>query len=185
MFRATFFALVLVSVTNPALADEVSDTLSSAMQAYEDGDIKYAIEELDYAKQLLQAMNTAQLAGFLPEPPDGWTREITESEANVGLAMLGGGSSSEAVYTKDSDRVTVTLIADSPMVTMFGGMIANAAMMGMKLHRVGREKFVDNDGELTTLIDNRILIQAKGAAPEVMIPILEGIDIKALQDFAR
>ncbi|OIP82171.1 MAG: hypothetical protein AUK37_09515 [Rhodobacterales bacterium CG2_30_65_12] len=185
MFRATLFALALVAVADPALADEVNDTLSSAMQAYEEGDIKYAIEELDYAKQLLQAMNTAQLAGFLPEPPAGWTREITESDANAGLAILGGGSSSEALYTDGSETVTVTLIADSPMVTMFGGMIANAGMMGMKLHRVGREKYVDNDGELTTLIDNRILIQAEGAAPEVMIPILEGIDIKALEDFAR
>lgn len=185
MFRATFFALAIIAVTKPALADEVTDTLSSAMQAYEEGDIKYAIEELDYAKQLLQAMSIAELAGFLPEPPAGWTREIVEGDTNAGLAMLGGGSSAEATYTDGTDSVTLTLIADSPMVTMFGGMISNAAMMGMKLHRVGREKFVDNDGELTALIDNRILIQAKGATPEVMIPILEGIDIRALEDFGR
>ena len=69
------------------------------------------------------------------------------------------------------------------MVTMFAGMLTNAGMLGMKLHRVGREKFVDNDGELTGLIDNRILVQAEGAAPEVMIPLLKGIDFKALQDF--
>jgi hypothetical protein len=183
MFRATFYALVLVAIANPTLADEVSDTLSSALQAYEDGDIDYAIEELDYAKQLLQEMTTQELASFLPEPPAGWTREIAQSEVTAGLAMIGGGTGAEADYTNGTDTITVTLIADSPMVTMFGGMLGNAAMLGMKLHRVGREKFIDNDGELTGLIDNRILVQAKGATPEVMVPLLEAIDFKALEEF--
>ena len=47
MFRATIYALALLAIANPSLADEVSDTLSSALQAYEDGDIEYAIEELE------------------------------------------------------------------------------------------------------------------------------------------
>ena len=62
-------------------------------------------------------------------------------------------------------------------------MLSNAAMLGMKLERVGREKFMNDDGELTGLIDNRILIQAEGAPIEVMIPVLEAIDFKALEDF--
>lgn len=183
MFRATFFALLLVAASNPALADEVTDTLSSALQAYEDGDIDYAIEELDYAKQLLQEMTAMELVGFLPEPPEGWTREIADENMSAGLAFMGGGTGAEATYSDGTDSIDLTIIADSPMVSMFGGMLANAAVMGMKLHRVGREKFIENDGELTGLIDNRILIQAEGATPEVMIPLLETIDFKALEDF--
>lgn len=183
MLRATFFALALVAIANPTLADEVSDTLSSALQAYEDGDIDYALEELDYAKQLLQEMSTQELTGFLPEPPEGWTREISDSGVTAGLSMLGGGAGATAEYTNGTDTVEITLIADSPMVTMFAGMLSNAAMLGMKLRRVGREKFVEDDGELSGLIDNRILVQAEGAAPEVMIPLLEEIDFKALADF--
>lgn len=183
MFRATFYALVMLSIANPALADEVTDTLSSALQAYEDGDIAYAVEELDYAKQLLNEMNTQELAGFLPEAPAGWTREISGSDVTVGLGMLGGGSGASATYSKGSESVEITLIADSPMATMIAGMLTNAGMLGMKLHRVGREKFVDNDGDLTGLIDNRILVQASGADPDVMIPLLEEIDYKALADF--
>lgn len=183
MFRATFYALILVAIANPTLADEVTDTLSSALQAYSEGDIDYALEELDYAKQLLQEMTTQELVGFLPEAPAGWTREISDDNVTGGLAMLGGGSGASATYTDGAETVEITLIADSPMVTMFAGMLTNAGMLGMKLHRVGREKFVDNDGELTGLIDNRILVQAEGAAPEVMIPLLKGIDFKALQDF--
>lgn len=183
MFRATFFALLLMSASNPALADEVTDTLSSALQAYEDGDIDYAIEELDYAKQLLQAMSAEALNDFLPDPPEGWTREIMESEMTAGLAMFGGGIGAEAEYTDGSETVTLRIMAENPMVTMFGGMLANAGMMGLKMHRVGREKFVFDDGELTGLIDNRILVQADGAPAEVMISILENMDFKGLEDF--
>jgi hypothetical protein len=74
-------------------------------------------------------------------------------------------------------------MANSPMITMFGGMISNAGMLGMKMHRVGREKFILNDGELTGLIANRILIQAEGADPDVMIPVLETMDFEALAEF--
>ena len=183
MFRATFFALLLMSASNPSLADEVTDTLSSALQAYEDGDIEYAIEELDYAKQLLQALSAQALNNFLPKAPEGWTREVIEAEMNAGLAMLGGGIGAEAEYTDGSETVTVRIMAENPMVTMFGGMLANAGLMGMKLHRVGREKFVFDDGELTGLIDNRILVQADGSSLEVMISILETMDFKGLEDF--
>lgn len=183
MFRATFYALVLIAAGNPGLADEVSDTLSSALQAYEDGDIAYAIEELDYAKQLLQQMNTQELTSFLPEPPEGWTREIGDGSMNAGLAIMGGGVGAEAEYTDGTETFNVTIMANSPMITMFGGMISNAGMLGMKMHRVGREKFIFNDGELTGLIANRILIQADGADPEVMIPVLETIDFEALAEF--
>ena len=96
MFRATFYALILVAIANPTLADEVTDTLSSALQAYSEGDIDYALEELDYAKQLLQEMTTQELVGFLPEAPAGWTREISDDNVTGGLAMLGGGSGASA-----------------------------------------------------------------------------------------
>ncbi|TYB82195.1 hypothetical protein FVF75_05560 [Maritimibacter fusiformis] len=184
MFRATLFSLALVSMSNPALADEVTDTLTSAMDAYEEGDIDYAIEELDYAKQLLQAMKTAELTAFLPEAPAGWTREVSE-EMNTGLAMLGGGMGAEAEYSDGADSFTITIMANNPMVTAMGAMVSNAAMLGMKLERVGRQKFVNDDGELTGLVDNRILIQASGADVDLMVGVLENIDYEALEDFAR
>lgn len=183
MFRATIYALALLAIVNPSLADEVTDTLSSAMQAYEDGDIAYAIEELDYAKQLLKSMATQELASFLPEPLEGWSREIADSDVSAGLAMIGGGAGAEAQYSNGTDSFKLTLIANSPMITMFGGMLANAGMLGLPMHRVGREKFIESEGELTGLIDNRILIQAEGAAPEIMVKFLEKIDFAGLKEF--
>lgn len=184
MFRAILFSLALVSLSNQALADEVTDTLTSAMNAYEEGDIDYAIEELDYAKQLLQAMKTEELTAFLPDAPPGWTREISD-DMNSGLSMLGGGMGAEAEYSDGSESFTITIMANNPMVTAMGGMVSNAAMLGMKLERVGRQKFVNDDGELTGLIDSRILIQASGAEVETMIGVLETIDYKSLEDFGR
>ena len=183
MFRATSFAVLLLAVANPALADEVIDTLSSALQAYEDGDIDYAIEELDYARQLLKDMSTQELSAFLPEAPAGWTREIGDSEMSAGLAFFGGGVGTEAEYSNGTDSFTLTVMADNPMVSAFSGMIANAGILGMKMHRVGREKFYENEDGLSALVDKRILVQAEGAAPEVMLPILEQIDFEALADF--
>jgi hypothetical protein len=182
MFRATMFGLVILAFTQPALADEVTDTLDSAMQAYKDGDVSYAIEELDYAKQLLQAMKADELSGYLPEAPDGWTREIS-TDMSASLGMLGGGMGAEATYTSDNQEFTITIMANNPMVAAFGGMIANAGLMGGKLVRVGREKFLNDSGELTALVGGKVMVQASGAPVDVMVPVLKTIDYKKLSNF--
>ncbi len=107
-------AAVLVAA-QPLMADEISDTLQSALDAYEEGDAQYALEELDYARQLLLALKTDALVEFLPAAPDGWTREVN-TEMNTGLAMMGGGTGAEATYEGDGQRVTITIMADNPMV---------------------------------------------------------------------
>ncbi|GAA3866775.1 hypothetical protein [Celeribacter arenosi] len=181
--RTAAFAMIFAA--SPALGDDVTDTLDSAMAAYADGDISYAIEELDYAKQLLQSMQTGALADFLPEAPDGWSRE-DDSELGAGMAMFGGGTGASARYFNDAgEEYTLTILADSPMITMMSGMITNAAMMGLKMERVGREKFVNQDGELSGLIGNRILVQASGADIETMKNALGQIDYKALGSFGE
>lgn len=168
--------------TATAQADEVSDTLESALSAYNEGDIQYALEELEYAKQLISEMKTDALSGFLPPAPEGWTLEVN-SEMNAGLAYMGGGVGTEGEYSSEQHSFTITIMADNPMVAAFSGMIGNAGMMGAKLERVGRMKYMNQDGELSGLVDNRILIQASGAPVEVMIPMLKQIDVKALEDF--
>ena len=184
--KRLFKAVALAALLTPTLvhADDVTDTLESALKAYEEGDIKYALEELEYAKQLLQSLKTADLAKFLPDAPDGWTREVS-TEMNAGLAMLGGGAGAEATYAGDDEEFKITIMADNPMVGALSGMLSNAGLMGMKLERVGRMKYLNQDGELSGIVDGSILIQAEGADKEVMIPVLETIDHRALEDFGR
>lgn len=169
---------------SPLAADEISDTLESALKAYEGGDVAYALEELEYAKQQMLALKTDALSGYLPPAPAGWTRELN-SEMNAGLAMMGGGVGAEATYSGGGQSFTVMIMADNPMVGAMAGMFGNAAMMGAKIVRVGRQKYMEQDGQMTTLVANRIMVQAEGAPQEIMLPFLEAIDYKALGNFGN
>lgn len=179
-------AALLAILPCAAPADEVTDALTSAIEAYEAGDVQYALEEMAFARQLMQAMKADSLAAFLPPAPEGWTREL-DAEMNAGLAMMGGGTGAEARYEGPDGRFTVKLMADNPMVGAMAGMFANPMMMAAagEIHRVGRQKYVDQSGTLITLVDNRILVQAEGAEAAAMLPLLEQIDYRALADFGR
>ena len=171
-------------IGQPLWADEISDTLQSALDAYTEGDTAYALEEVDYARQLLLALKADALVGFLPEAPEGWTREVN-TEMNAGLTMMGGGTGAEATYSGADDRITLTLMADNPMVGAMAGMIGNAAMFGAKVERIGREKFMVKDREVSGLIDNRILIKAEGADTDTMLGLIGTMDFKALKGFGQ
>ncbi len=172
-----------ISLGTTAMADEVTDTLNSALTAYEDGDVTYALEELDYAKQLMQEMQAGALSDYLPAAPDGWTAE-EDSDTSAGFAMMGGGTAAAKRYSNGAgEEFTITIVVDSPMIAMMGGMISNAGAMGMKTVRVGREKFLDNEGDLSALVEGRILVQASGEPRDVILPLLESIDYRELGRF--
>jgi hypothetical protein len=185
MKRVLLLAGLAALAALPARADEVTQALETALEAYADGDVAYAFEELDYARQLLLSMKTEALVAYLPEPPEGWTREI-DTEMGAGLAMMGGGTGAEAEYrAPGGDGFTITLMADNPMVGAMAGMLGNAAAMGLKVERIGRQKFVMQEGEITGLVENRILVQASGQDMEAMFATLERIDYGALGRFGQ
>ena len=61
-----------------------------------------------------------------------------------------------------------------------GAMITNAAAYGAKVERVGREKFMVQDGTVQGLIDNRILVKAEGGDVAEMLKVVETIDFREL-----
>ena len=182
MKRLFSVSAVAVLAAVPAAADDITEALQSAIEAYEEGDTQYALEELEYAKQLLMAMKTDALVDFLPEAPDGWSREIN-TEMNAGLAMMGGGTGAEATYEGEGQRITVSIMADNPMVAGMAGMISNATLLGAKIERIGRQKFMVHDGEINGMIDKRILIKANGGEVETMLELLGTIDFRGLKGF--
>ncbi|MFZ5963168.1 hypothetical protein ACOXXX_09475 [Thalassococcus sp. BH17M4-6] len=175
--------LVLPSL---AAADEISDALTAAQEAYADGDIQYALDELDFARNKLLEAKTDALGAFLPAAPDGWTREVN-TEMNQGLAMMGGGVGAEATYTQDDGGKSykITMMADNPMVASMAAMVTNAAAMGLKVERVGRQRFMVQDNEMTGLVANRFLIQVSGADTDTMMAALEAMDFAALSGFGQ
>ncbi len=104
----------------------------------------------------------------------------------AGLAMMGGGTGAEAEYSKPgAASFTVNLTADNPMVAGMSAMIGSAAAIGATIERVGRQKFMIRDGEITGLIDGRILVQAKGGDLAEMLELIRTIDYRALSNFGR
>lgn len=168
----------------PAHADEISDTLQSAITAYEDGDIQYALEELDFAKQKLLEMKTDSLGAFLPAAPEGWSFE-KNSEMNSLLGMMGGGVGAEGFYKSgDGTEVKITLMADNPMVASIGAMVTNASAMGLQVERINRQRFAAQDSQLMGLVANRILVQTEGDM-DIARTILEQMDFKAMASFGQ
>ncbi|MEM6890936.1 MAG: hypothetical protein AAF636_22790 [Pseudomonadota bacterium] len=175
-------AVFLVGFTAPAVADDITETLQSAIDAYEDGDVQYAIDELDFARQMLLNLKTDSLGAFLPEPSDQWTREVS-TEMGAGLAFMGGGVGAEAEYTSADGRyVKLVFMADNPMVAQMSAMISNAAAMGMSVERIGRQRFAIQDDQIMALIGNRVLVQGEGDLEEARV-LLATIDFGELSKF--
>ncbi len=182
----TLVALALAGLLAPlpAAADEITDTLQSAIEAYEDGDLQYALDELDHARQQLMQMKTDSLGAYLPDAPAGWTREVN-TEMNAGLAIMGGGVGAEATYAgPDGAQVKITLMADNPMVASMSAMITNAAAMGMKVDRINRQRFAVQDNQMMALVGNRVLVQADGD-PAHSRPLLEATDFAGMAQFGQ
>jgi len=171
-------------MAGPAHADDIADTIRSALEAWDSGDRQYAMDELVAAQQMIQAMKADDLSGFLPAAPDGWTREI-KTDMNAGLALMGGGTGAEATYQGADGSFRITLMADNPMVASMGAMLANAQLMATmgKVVRVGRVRFLQQDTTLQALIGNRVLVQAQDMSPDTMLPVLKTMDFAGLEQF--
>lgn len=182
MLRPMLLILAALAVPGLAAADEMTDTLDAAREAYLAGDLDGARADLAYAGELLGAFEAEALATLLPEPLSGWSRsEPVAGEAMAALAMLGGGTTTEATYSKDGARFTLTLTANSPMIS---GMAAMAAMGGMQTVRIARTAFTIDDDEMQGVIDGRVLVTASGDASVAdKTAHLERLDFEALADF--
>ncbi len=122
------FAAALLAACLPRLAaaDEFTDTVESALQAYRGGDIDGARADLDFASQLLASAKAKGLTTFLPAAPEGWTREEGEDQT-AAMAMFGGGVSSAARMSANSSATFCSTAAiASCAVRPFADRFANS-----------------------------------------------------------
>ena len=167
MLRAATAAILIGGLSLPAQADEIEDALQMALEAYRAGDINIAKEEIDYAAQLIAQLKAVGLSAFLPDALPGWTRVESEDKTQT-AALMGGGMTTSASYTRGDDGIDIRLMADNQMVTAMAAMFGNAAMMGSmgKVKRIKRQKVViTRQGELQALSKNRIPLRVPGRAP--------------------
>lgn len=187
--RLTLAALAFTTLLAPlpAAADEITDALTAAIAAYEDGDIARAQGEIAFATQRLGALQAVGLGAYLPEAPQGWTREV-ETDASSMAAMFGGGTIARAEYRGPDGRVEITLMADSPMIMTMGAMFGNPTLMASmgQIERVNGQMFVNDNGEITSLIGNRVLVQASArGAEDAAMSLLGQMDFEALAQFGQ
>ncbi len=187
VIRATVAALMIGGLSVPAQADEIEDVLQMALEAYQAGDINAALEEIDYAAQLMTEIKAAGLSDFLPEALPDWSRTEGEQGGAAMAGMFGGGMSASAMYRKGDDFLEVRLMADNKMVTSMAMMFGNVAMMGSfgQVKRIKRQKvLIDEQGDLQAMIDSRILVTISGHAPvEDKEAYFAALDISGLKEF--
>lgn len=183
--RRTLTALFLGLAAGPVLADPVTDALDAARTAYEAGDLTEALAKAGEATAGMQAKQSEALAAFLPEPPDGWTRTLNPDLAS-GLAMMGGGSGVEAFYETEGKTITVTLLADSPMLEGFLPMFQSEQMLAMMgtVTKVGDVAFVNQaENEMMAVLGGRIMLTVSGAPVAELTPFIEEMDLAGLAAF--
>jgi hypothetical protein len=175
--------LAAVLLPMPAAADDITDALNAAIEAYEAGDMQDALAETAYATQLLNEVQSEGLAGFLPACASRLDAGGV-GRARHGLGFMGGGSAAEAEYTGPGGSFTIMMVADNPMVGAMAGMLGNASVMASmgRIERINGESFLNANDELSGLIGGRVLIQADGGSVDDMKAHLEQVDFDALAD---
>lgn len=185
--KTTILSALLAAFVAQAHADDFTTSLDSARKAYEQGDIDTAREELNYATQLLGQMRAGKLEEVLPDALPGWERKQSESANNPGLAMLGGGTTANAEYRKDGKSVKIAIVTDSPMIASMGMLFNNPALAGAdgRMKRIaGQKAMVKKDGDITAMIDNRIMVTVNGSAASADLEAyFQAIDFKSLKSF--
>jgi hypothetical protein len=175
-----------------AQSDEITSTINDAVEQYKDGNYSDAIENLDYAAQLIRQIRSENLEDLFPEPLSGWEADEATSTA-LGASMFGGGISAEQSYYKGSKRIEISIVTDSPMLQTMLMMFSNpmiASSSGGKLERINGQKAIvkfstaNEEGEITMVIDNRFLVTVRGdhIIKNDLKDYASAIDFKKLED---
>ncbi|RKT46207.1 hypothetical protein [Thiocapsa rosea] len=178
-----------------AAADEVTDQMDAAKQAYAAGELRTAAETLNAAAEAIRAQITASLLTLFPPPLDGWVADEAQSQSGGLASMLTGTHLSRRYVREDNAEVSLTLMADSPMMPMLTMAISMPFMMqanedlktyslkgerGMMEHTPGSQTY-----KVTLMVGNRLLVQGEGSGLADSAPLeqyLEALDLVAIQN---
>ncbi len=189
---ATAFAALVTLGT--AQADEVTDQLDAARQAYDKGDLRIATDALNFAVAKIKERETAGLLTLLPEPLAGWQADPAQSESAGFASMITGTNLGRRYFRPDGAEVNLSVTADSPLLPMLTMFLSSPFMMqadpATKPYAYKGQRGImkhdpqSNEYEVTLMIGNRILIQGKGTGlPDgtAVQQYVESLNIDAIQ----
>ncbi len=197
MPRLRIRTLVLAAAalcSSPAGADEILDRLDAARRFYESGQYRSAVDALNFAIGQIQERLAAHLIRLLPEPLPGWTADAAETQTAGLAAMITGTTLSRRYRRGDGAEIELNLAVDSPLLPMLTAALSLPVVMqstpnmrpyafkgqrGLLEHAPGSQ-----DYRLMFVIDNRLLVQAKGQGlndPQPLEAYLERLDLDAVR----
>ena len=165
--RHAWSAVVLAALLLPpaARADDVTDQIDQAVTAYKKKDLNAAITALEAAASLIRQMKTDAWKGALPAPLSGWTADKPQGEA-ISPVLLGGAITVSRAYHKGGETVTVSIIADSPVVQSLAAFMASGvgALLGStaQVAVIDGRRVLKDDNSYQTLASNRVLVKVEG-----------------------
>ena len=184
----------LLTITAAAHADEVTEQLDTARKAYDSGDLRVAIDTLNFAVAKIRELETARLLVLLPEPLPGWQADPAQSETAGLASMIAGVNLTRRYFRQDGSEVTLNLTADSPLLPMLTMFLTSPFMMqadptAKPYAFKGQRGLIKHDPkssdyEVTLMIGNRILVQGKGTGlPDgaAVQQYVESLDLTAIQ----
>lgn len=188
--KMSLIPIMLISLGATIQADDVTDTIAEALKSYESGEFSTAVEDLNYALELIKQKKSEGLQNYLPEPLKGWSAKDATSQT-AGAGMFGGGLSTERTYTKDKSRVKISIMADSPVLQGMMGLFTNpmfATSDGGKLERINRQKAIvkynneNEKGDIKIVVAKRFMVSVEGTkvSREDLISYAKAIDYKKI-----
>jgi hypothetical protein len=188
-------AIALLPATgSPAWADEVTDQLDGARKAYQSGELRTAIQALQFAVAKIQEKINASLSQLLPKPLPGWTADEPETQSGGIAAMIAGTTLSRRYHRNDGAEVDVSITADSPLLPMMTMMLSSPMLLqsdpNTKLYTYdGQRGLIEHEKdsdrwEIKLMVGNKILVQVAASAVKSADPAkayLKAIDLEALQ----
>jgi hypothetical protein len=197
MRRHALPAALLVSLaaaSAPLPADEVTDQIDAARQAYEAGELRSAVQTLQFAVASIQEKVNLSLLDLLPAPLEGWSADEPQAQSGGMAAMIAGTNLSRRYYREDGAEVEVSITADSPLLPMMTMMLSNPMMLqsspGTRVYtHEGRRGTIQHEAdsrhwEITLMLSNNVLVQVSGSGVEEREPVesyLKAMDLAAVQ----
>ncbi len=147
--------------------DQVIQAVNEGIQKYNEQKYGEAAGQFEYAAQLAKQKKGEQIKDFVQsiEPIEGWVGNQATSQAMAG-GFMGGGVNVDREFTKDSSRMNLTILSDSPLIQSVIMLFSNPAMAaasGGELSTINGERVVikfdpnNNSGEVKSVIDGKYL----------------------------
>ena len=191
--RPLMFALALAVGVHVAAAraDEITDQVHQAMDAYGRQEFATAITGLQTALNLLRQARAAAYKTLLPAPPADWKADPPDVIATGAAAMLVGDGASRKYHHLDQ-AVTVSIVADSPMIAVVSALATSgmAAVAGVQTVMIKNQPvfYMSNDNAYTAVVAGHVVVRVEGGQTvreSDLRKFLDAVDFAAIQQVTR